>query len=61
MGYAIAREAAQRGADVILVSGKSALDVPARVKFVEVWSAEEMCQVMLKYQPACDIVIGAAA
>lgn len=61
MGYAIAREAVERGADVILVSGNSPLDAPANVKFVEVWSAEEMCQVMLKYQPACDIVIGAAA
>lgn len=61
MGYAIAREAAERGADVILVSGKSHLDVPENVEFVEVWSAEEMCRVMLQYQPACDIIIGAAA
>lgn len=61
MGYAIAREACERGADVILVSGKTHLDIPANVKFVEVWSAEEMCQVMLKYQPVCDIIIGAAA
>lgn len=61
MGYAIAREASERGADVILVSGKTHLDVPDNVKFVEVWSAEEMCQVMLKYQPVCDIIIGAAA
>ena len=61
MGYAIARDAAERGADVILVSGKSALDIPSKVKFIQVWSAEEMCQVMLQHQPACDIVIGAAA
>lgn len=61
MGYAIAREAAERGADVILVSGKSPLDIPSKVEFIQVWSAEEMCQVMLKYQPVCDIVIGAAA
>lgn len=61
MGYAIAKEAAERGADVILVSGKTYLDIPANVKFIECWSAEEMCQVMLKYQPACDIIIGAAA
>lgn len=61
MGYAIAREAAERGADVILVSGKTYLDVPANVQFVEVWSAEEMCQVMLEHQPACDIIIGSAA
>ena len=61
MGYAIAREACERGADVILVSGKTHLDVPANVKFVEVWSSEEMCQTMLKYQPVCDLIIGAAA
>lgn len=61
MGYAIAREASERGAEVILVSGKTHLEVPANVKYVEVWSAEEMCQAMLKYQPVCDIIIGAAA
>ncbi|CFX77022.1 Flavoprotein [Syntrophomonas zehnderi OL-4] len=61
MGYAIAREAARRGADVILVSGKSNLSVPDNLKYIEVWSAEEMCQVMLKHQPACDVIIGAAA
>ncbi|MEN6349016.1 MAG: bifunctional phosphopantothenoylcysteine decarboxylase/phosphopantothenate--cysteine ligase CoaBC [Syntrophomonas sp.] len=61
MGYCIAEEAACRGADVILVTGKSDLQPPADVKVVNVWGAEEMCEVMLKYQPACDIIIGAAA
>ncbi|HEX3011227.1 MAG TPA: bifunctional phosphopantothenoylcysteine decarboxylase/phosphopantothenate--cysteine ligase CoaBC [Syntrophomonadaceae bacterium] len=61
MGYAIAEEALSRGADVILVSGKSPLQPPDGVKFVEVWSAEQMCAAMLEYQPACDIIIGAAA
>jgi phosphopantothenoylcysteine decarboxylase/phosphopantothenate--cysteine ligase len=61
MGFAIAQDALSRGADVILVSGKSPLDPPPGVKFVQVWGAEEMCQVMLQYQPACDIIIGAAA
>jgi phosphopantothenoylcysteine decarboxylase/phosphopantothenate--cysteine ligase len=61
MGYAIAQVAADRGADVILVSGKSTLQPPAGVKFEQIWSAQEMCRVMLKYQPACDVVIGAAA
>jgi phosphopantothenoylcysteine decarboxylase/phosphopantothenate--cysteine ligase len=61
MGYSIAQEAVDRGADVILVSGKSALQPPAGVKYVQVWSAEEMCAAMLKYQPACDVIIGAAA
>lgn len=61
MGFAIAEEAVARGADVILVCGNSHLNPPAGVKFVPVWGAEEMCEVMLKYQPACDIIIGAAA
>lgn len=61
MGYVIAEEAVKRGADVILVSGKSTLNPPAGVKFIPAWGAEEMCSIMLKYQPACDIIIGAAA
>lgn len=61
MGYAIAREACKRGADVILVSGKTNLETPANVKHVEVWSSQDMCEVMLKYQPVCDVIIGAAA
>lgn len=61
MGYCIAQAAVDRGADVILVSGKTLLDPPAGVKYEQVWSAEEMCQVMLRYQPACDVIIGAAS
>jgi phosphopantothenoylcysteine decarboxylase/phosphopantothenate--cysteine ligase len=61
MGYCLAEEAACRGADVILVSGKSSLQAPAGVKLIQTWGAEEMCQQMLKYQPDCDIIIGAAA
>lgn len=61
MGFCIARDALARGADVILVSGNSPLEPPPGVKFVPVWGAEEMCAVMQKYQPACDIIVGAAA
>lgn len=61
MGYALAREALARGAEVILVSGPAQLAVPEGVQFVPVRSAQEMCEVMLKYQPSCDIIIGAAA
>lgn len=42
MGYAIAEELAQRGAAVTLVSGRTALAVPAGVKRVDVLSAAEM-------------------
>jgi phosphopantothenoylcysteine decarboxylase/phosphopantothenate--cysteine ligase len=61
MGFALAREAAARGADVVLVSGPSQLQVPAGVEHIAVRSAQEMCAVMLEHQPACDIIIGAAA
>ncbi|MGI6468422.1 MAG: bifunctional phosphopantothenoylcysteine decarboxylase/phosphopantothenate--cysteine ligase CoaBC [Syntrophomonadaceae bacterium] len=61
MGYALAEEAAARGADVILVSGRTHLEPPRGVKLVPVWGAEEMCEIMMQYQPACDIIIGAAA
>ncbi|MEN6390624.1 MAG: bifunctional phosphopantothenoylcysteine decarboxylase/phosphopantothenate--cysteine ligase CoaBC [Syntrophomonas sp.] len=61
MGYCIADEAAARGAEVILVSGPSQLQPPVGVHFVQVWSAEEMCQIMLEYQAGCDAIIGSAA
>lgn len=62
MGYAIASEAISRGAEVILVSGgKLSLEPPSGCQFVPVWGAEEMCETMIKYQPACDVIIGAAA
>lgn len=61
MGYALAREALSRGAEVILVSGPSQLAVPVGVRFIPVRSAQEMCEEMLKYQADCDIIIGAAA
>ncbi|MGI6452002.1 MAG: bifunctional phosphopantothenoylcysteine decarboxylase/phosphopantothenate--cysteine ligase CoaBC [Syntrophomonadaceae bacterium] len=61
MGYRIAEEAVRRGAKVYLVSGNSPLNPPEGVEFFKVWSAEDMCQIMLKLQPDCDIIIGAAA
>lgn len=61
MGYCIADEAAARGAEVILVSGPGQLQPPVGVQFMQVWSAEEMCQVMLEYQAGCDAIIGSAA
>lgn len=61
MGYCIAAAARQRGAEVVLVSGISPLEPPAGVEFVAARSAEEMCKAMLKLQPDCDVIIGAAA
>lgn len=61
MGFCIAQNAARRGAEVILVCGNSSAEVPPGVKVIPVWSAEEMCQVMLEHQDSCDAIIGAAA
>jgi phosphopantothenoylcysteine decarboxylase / phosphopantothenate---cysteine ligase len=61
MGFALAQEAATRGAEVILVSGPSHLPIPAKVEHIPVRTALEMYEVMLKHQSVCDIIIGAAA
>lgn len=61
MGYAIAAEAAKRGAQVILVSGPTCLTHPSQVIVHEVESAREMRLEVLKHFAGCDIVIKAAA
>ena len=61
MGYAIAQAAARRGAEVTLVSGKTALQKPLLLRTVEVVSAEEMFQAVTKLAPEQDIIIKAAA
>ena len=61
MGYAVAAEAARRGAEVILVSAPTHLDTPAGVRRVNVRSAREMyAAVMAEYETA-DAVVKAAA
>ncbi|NIN36404.1 MAG: hypothetical protein GTO60_15465, partial [Gammaproteobacteria bacterium] len=42
MGYAVARAAREAGAEVILVSGPSALSTPERVHLISVQTAEQM-------------------
>ncbi|MGM9539653.1 bifunctional phosphopantothenoylcysteine decarboxylase/phosphopantothenate--cysteine ligase CoaBC, partial [Anaerovibrio sp.] len=61
MGYAIAEAAASLGAEVTLISGPSALQPPAHVKFFGVESACEMRQLVQERFADCDIVIKAAA
>ena len=61
MGYAIARQAALRGADVTIVSGKTFLAPPAFVNTLSVLSAAEMFDVVAEYAPCQDIIIKAAA
>ncbi|MDE7359717.1 MAG: bifunctional phosphopantothenoylcysteine decarboxylase/phosphopantothenate--cysteine ligase CoaBC, partial [Lachnospiraceae bacterium] len=61
MGYAIAKAAVRRGADVTLVSGKVELAPPMGVKVVPVVSAADMAQAVKAAAPEQDIIIKAAA
>ena len=61
MGYAIAQEAARRGAKVTLVSGPVALATPKGVERIDVESAAQMCAQVLDRFSQTDIVIKAAA
>jgi phosphopantothenoylcysteine decarboxylase/phosphopantothenate--cysteine ligase len=61
MGYALAEAAARRGAQVILVSGPTALEAPAGVRRVQVRTAEEMHRAVLEELPQATMVIKAAA
>jgi phosphopantothenoylcysteine decarboxylase/phosphopantothenate--cysteine ligase len=62
MGYAIAAEAARRGAHVVLVTGPSRLDAPAGVRVERVRSAAEMFRAVRAHGLAgADAVIMAAA
>lgn len=61
MGYAVARAAMMRGADVTLVSGKVNEEPPVGVKVVPVVSAADMAQAVKEAAPAQDIIIKAAA
>jgi len=61
MGFALARAAARRGAEVILISGPVGLTPPVGVTFCPVKTAEEMHRLVFENRKGCDIVIKAAA
>lgn len=61
MGYAIAETAAAEGADVILISGPTALSTSNQIKKINVTSAEQMFNAVMENVTHCDIFIGAAA
>ena len=61
MGYAVARVAAMRGADVTLVSGPTALSTPVGVKRIDITSAEDMYNAMTANSDNSDIIIMSAA
>jgi len=61
MGYAIAAAARDAGADVILITGPTALVPPAGVRTFPVESADDMKDAVLAQLPRADAVIMAAA
>ncbi len=61
MGYAIARQAQSRGAEVTLISGPTHLDPPQGVTLLDCQRIGEMASQVLDHLPECDVLIMAAA
>jgi len=61
MGYALAEAARTMGAEVVLISGPTDLEVPWGVRVVRVRSAEEMRDAVLENFGWCDVLAMAAA
>ncbi len=61
MGYAIAKEASRRGADVILIAGPTDLEVPDGVKFERIITTQEMLEKINLYFDDADVLVKAAA
>ncbi|MCI8423262.1 MAG: bifunctional phosphopantothenoylcysteine decarboxylase/phosphopantothenate--cysteine ligase CoaBC [Lawsonibacter sp.] len=61
MGYALARAAMLRGAEVTLISGPTALEPPPFVEVVPVRSAQDMFQAVTSRSQDCDLIFKAAA
>ena len=61
MGYAIARMAMLRGAEVTLITGPTAITPPPFVTVIQVKSAQEMFEAVIANANEADIIIKAAA
>lgn len=61
MGYAIARQACSRGAEVTLISGPTHLEPPFGVTLLDCQQSGEMASLVLDHLPECDVLIMAAA
>ena len=61
MGYAVAQAAVDMGADVTLVSGPVEIEAPAKAQRVDVASAADMADAMLRLADEADIIVMAAA
>ena len=61
MGYAIAEQAFSRGAEVTLISGPTVLPAHKGVNFLSCMKASEMCSLVMKNLPDCDVLVMTAA
>lgn len=61
MGFALAKAAMLRGADVTLISGKASMDPPMFVKKIDVEDTQSMCDAVVKEFDDADFVFKAAA
>ena len=61
MGYAVARAAREAGADVMMVSGPTALQTPYGVKRIDVQTAQEMHAAVMSRVDGQDVFIAVAA
>jgi phosphopantothenoylcysteine decarboxylase/phosphopantothenate--cysteine ligase len=61
MGFAVAAEAARRGAETVLIAGPSALPTPPGVRRIDVGTALEMHAAVRAELPAATVVVMAAA
>ena len=61
MGYAMAKIARRRGADVILITGRTDLPRPTGAEVIEVVTATEMRNAVMEHQEKCTVIIKAAA
>jgi phosphopantothenoylcysteine decarboxylase/phosphopantothenate--cysteine ligase len=61
MGYAVARAARRRGAEVTLVSGPVSLSPPSGVELVSVTSAQDMADAVLSRAEQMDVIVKSAA
>lgn len=61
MGYALAQNAINRGANVTLISGPTSLNPPKGVDFISIETTEDMLKAVSKSFDKCDVLIKAAA
>ncbi len=61
MGYSIAKNAIDRGGEVVLITGPTSLKVPTGAKVVSVNTTQEMFDAVGKYFKSCDVLIKSAA